>query len=475
MDLRKATIYNLVSKYGAMLMQLVLTMVLARIILPEEYGVVAILTVILNFLSLLSDMGLGISIIQHPKMGIIEQRQLFSFSLFLGCGIVAIMIIVAYPVSIIYHNSSYCFLCPLISISGFFNALNIVPNAILIRDKRFDIIAIRSILATLIPGIVAIIAAIHNAGVFALLLQSISGSVFLFMWNYVSHPLIPCRFKFKKVFQLMGRYSLFQFLFNIINYFTRNLDNFIIGAKFGDKQLGYYNKAYTLNLYPNTLFTSVFTGVLHPYIRDYNNNFDLLEKKIVDILKVLSLIGILVMLICFGCSEEIIIIMFGKMWEPAIPCFKMLSICIWAQMLSSVAGSVFLGIERTDRVFICGIINIVLIVIAIVLGLVNGTIAGVSLMIGIAYNFIFHITYYVLISTTFKSNYWIFLRHFLNDIVFASICLIVISIAPFPRLGVFSSLIIKTVIYTAVYAVYLFVTKQYVHLMKLFKKMRTNA
>lgn len=459
---KKATIYNGISKYAIMIIQLGLTMILARLLMPEAFGVVSIVVVILNFLSLFADMGLGISIIQHPEMDKTKQRELFSFSIVLGVFVALVMCLLAFPISYIYSNSQYYILCPLLSIAGFFNTLNIIPNAVLTRDKRFDLIAVRGVLSALIPGVIAILLSYLGMGIYALIFQYIFNAIFLFLWNYIKYPLLPKKFKCKSVFGLMGKYSLFQFLFNMVNYFTRNLDNLLIGAKLGDAQLGYYNKAYTLNLYPNSIFTSVFTGVLHPYIRDYKSDFNLLIARVVEILKYISFFGVFVSIVCFYCAPEIIIICFGTNWEPAIPCFQMLSICMWAQMLSSVAGSVFLGIERTDKTFKCGIINIIIIILGVFIGLSNKSIVIVSLCIGISYNLIFFITYFILIKETMKHSFFSFIRNFILDYIYLIICFAIFTkFAPQFNFGVWIDLMLKILLCLVAFGLYIILLKKY--------------
>ena len=459
---KKAAIYNGISKYATMIVQLGISMILARLLMPEAFGIVAIVTIILNFLSLFADMGLGISIIQHPEMEKLEQRKLFSFSIVLGFIVALIMCLMAIPVAYIYHNAQYYILCPLLSVAGFFNTLNIIPNAALARDKRFDLIAIRSVLSALIPGIVAVVLSYFGTGIYALIAQYVFNSIFLFFWNYIKYPLHPTRFEFKIVLGLMGKYSLFQFLFNMLNYFTRNLDNLLIGARLGDEQLGYYNKAYTLNLYPNSIFANIFTGVLHPYIRDYINDFDTLIKRIVDIMKYISFFGVFVSMICFYCAPEIITVFFGSNWEPAILCFQMLTICMWGQMLSSVAGSVFLGIERTDQTFKCGIINIIVIVVAITIGLFNKSIVWVSFCVGIAYNLIFFITYYILIKKTLNRSFLRFMKNFLSDFVFTVLCFIGIWLfAPQLEMGLWLRMIVKSCLCLIVFLLYVLLSGKY--------------
>ena len=124
------------------------------------------------------------------------------------------------------------------------------------------------------------------------------------------YPLRFSKFALLRLASLLGKYSLFQFMFNILNYFTRNLDNLIIGARFNKAALGYYDKAYTLSLYPNSIFTAVITGVIHPYIRDYKNDYNSLYNRMISIIKLLSICGSFVMMVCFCCSKEIILIFF---------------------------------------------------------------------------------------------------------------------------------------------------------------------
>ena len=163
------------------------------------------------------------------------------------------------------------------SIIALFNSLNVVPNALIMREKRFDLVALRTILINAVAGVVAILAAFSGAKYYALVLNYFLSSVGIFIWNYMSTKERGLRIKFKiqirSLTTFMGKYSLFQFLFNIMNYFTRNLDYLLVGAYMGETTLGYYQKAYTMNLYPNQLFTNVISAVFHPYMRAYKHDY----------------------------------------------------------------------------------------------------------------------------------------------------------------------------------------------------------
>ncbi len=458
--LRKAALYNLVAKYSAMAVQLIISMVLARLIMPEAFGVVAILTVITNFLALFSDMGLGISVVQNKELAPDKIRELFTFTLTTGLVLMGITCLLSYPVAVIYSNSEYYKLCPLISLVAFINSANVVPESMLIRDKRFRAIAVRTLVSVIISGGVGVGLAFAGWGAYALVFQTIGSSLLVFLWNYLSGPIVPKVYSFRSVFRVMGTYSLFQFIYGVINYFERNIDNLFIGAKFGSESLGYYNKAYSLNLYPNMLFTHVITGVLHPYVRDINGDGEAVMRRLMKILKLLSLTASFVMVVCYWCSGEIIRIAFGENWVPSVKLFHVLSLSIWAQMLGSVAGSFYLGLKRTDQSLKCGLIDLLLIGSSVLIGVIRSDLYLLALLISVSYNLIFLTTYYMLVSRTLKRSYAKFLLRFIKEISFCLVMIILYNYVSVDMGNLFLTCIVKAGIVSAAYILFLVLTGQ---------------
>ncbi len=459
--LKKAALYNAIAKYGSMLVQLGVTMLLSRLILPEAFGVVAITSVLLGFLNLFADLGLGISIIQHPEMPKVNIDRLFSFSIIIGLVLAAITILAAFPLTAIYNEPLYKELCLILSIVSFLQAANVVPSSILMRDKRFKAIAVRTIVSSFISGVIAIILAWKEFGVYALIIQSIISYAVLFIWNYCDVHLSLARFNTRTIAGILGAYSLYQVLFNFINFFTRNLDNLVIGKYFGPAPLAQYNKSYMLYLYPNNLFSAVLTGVLHPYIREYKNDYGAMFNKYLQIEKVLSLIGAFTMITFFACSHEIIYIMFGSNWQPAGVYLRCLSLCMWTQMMSATSGSIFLGLERTDQIFKCGIINLILLLASISCGVWFNSLLILSLCVSASYNLIFLITNYILIKKTMNISLRKFLAPFVWDGFFVFGFVVLIYYLPEVSANIFISLIIKTLICTLAYSLFLSFTKQW--------------
>ena len=97
-SMAKSAMYNMIAKFGQMAIQLVIQMVLARLINATDFGVVAIITVALNFLNMFADMGLGVSIIQKSDLNEDDIGNVFSASMYIGVVLTLIMILLAYPI-----------------------------------------------------------------------------------------------------------------------------------------------------------------------------------------------------------------------------------------------------------------------------------------------------------------------------------------------------------------------------------------
>lgn len=200
----------------------------ARLIDPEEFGVVAIATVIISFFSIFSDLGIAPAIIQNKHLTEDKLNDIFSFTLWTGIGISILFFLSSWPISLFYKQSSLLSICHLLSFNLFFASANIVPNALLFKDKEFKFIAYRSLFVQCIGGIIAILAAISGAGLYALIINPIFSSILIFIISIRKKPQkLKYTFGSKSIHEIFS-YSAYQFMFNVINYFSRNLDKLLI-------------------------------------------------------------------------------------------------------------------------------------------------------------------------------------------------------------------------------------------------------
>ena len=456
----KASVINGAAKYSTVILNILFTVVLSRILSPEDYGIVAITAVFTVFFGLFADVGLGAGVIQNQKLNQQNINEIFSFNTLLAVVLAVLFCLVSGPIASFYAIPVLRPICCLLSIALFFNTMNSIPNAVLMKQQKFMLVGLRTIFVCLVTGIFTIILAFCGLKYYALVLQAIISAFLIFLWNMVSTHL---RFTFrihKESFAGIKSYSFWQFCDKFVNYFSRNTDHFLIGKFLGQVPLGYYDKSYKLMLYPIQNFTHVISPVLHPILAVHQDDRDYIYRKYLKLMKVLSLFGIYITVLCFFCSREAILIVFGKNWNESVSCFRILSLAIWAQMTTSSTGAIFQSIGETRKMFVATLLASVVMVIFTLAGLRFGTLEALSLAVALAFNISFILNYFVLMRYGFHKPFLALVRFLIPDLV---ICGIIFAVMPFFPLSVenlFLSALIKGAVMTVLFAAGLWVTGQ---------------
>mgnify|MGYP000889080591 FL=1 len=397
--------FTAIAKYSNIFISLIVTAILARILSPEEFGIVAIATVIIVFFNMLTEIGIGPAIIQNKELNNDDLSNIFSFTIWFGLVLTIIFVLLAKPISIYYKTPLLETLSYYLSIAIFFNSAQILPNALIYKDKDFKFIAIRSFSIQLFAGILAVVSVFLGFGIYALLINPILSSILLFIISYIKKPI-----KFKLLFNIKAlnkilSFSVYQFFFNLINYFSRNLDKLIIGKYLNNAMLGYYEKSYRLMMLPLQTITHVVSPVMHPIFSDLQNDYKKLSDSYLKIVKLLAYIGFPLSVLLFFTSKELVLLIFGMQWERSVPSFEILSFSVAFQIILSTSGSIFQASNSTKIMFLSGVLSTILTVVAILVGVFYfKTIEAVSIGIMISIIINFFQAYYLMYNIVFKSS-----------------------------------------------------------------------
>ena len=447
----KAAMINLISKYSVVIVQLILNFILARLISPQEFGIVAIITVFTSFFSIFSDMGIGTAVVQYKNLTKEEYQDLYSFSHYLSIILSFVFVGVGYIVSIFYNNSIYIKLGLILGVSIFFTTLSVVPSAIMLKEQRFLEIGLRTLLSAVISGSITIILAFCGFSYYAVVLQSLLQSLFVFIWNRLRVPL-KAKLKFnlnslKKIFS----FSIYQAMFQTINYFAANTDTILVGKTLGEASVGLYDKAYKLMTYPMTMFSGIIVPVLHPILSNYQNNKEKMYQYLIQIYRILFYFAIIVSSICFFAPKEIIYILYGSKWNMATTTFRILSLSIITKMCNSITGAFFQSLGKTKNLFKTGCISTIIIVGFTFIGVFGGSIESVATFVSIGYFFNFFIAYYFLITEGFHKSFREFLKITWKPYFIYIILIFTTFFVSIPNVNVFLSLFIKGMITIMIY------------------------
>lgn len=461
-DIKSAAYINILSRYFAAFVQLCYSVILARILTPEDFGLVAIAQIFVTFFNLFADMGLGSAVVQRHDLSTLDIERLFGFSILLAFALAVLFGFAGLPISIVFEQNLLFGICCCLSATVFFSTLNTVPNALMMKQKRFIEVGLRQIISTVISSAIALVFAFLGAGYWSIVIFSTFNSLFIFSWNYFSIVLIP-RFReiglsLSKVFS----YSAYLLGFNVINYFSRNLDNLLIGYFFGTANLGNYTKAYQLMTMPQTYLTSVVTPVLHPILSESQTDVDYIYSVYIKTVKILSLLGVFISVFCFFAASELIILLYGDQWVIAVPCFRLLCISVWSQMVCGTSGTMFQVLNKTKEHFVRGIVVASVVLSAVFFGVWMGSVEYVAASVGVAYYVAFFLLGPFLIKRSFNKSIVEFFKTFIPDIAIALLLIVLnLLLNSFLPGDMVISLLVRLFVNLVAYLIFVIIFRQF--------------
>ncbi len=470
-QLASGVFYNAIAKYTGVLISIVITGILSRLLTPEDYGTVVPITVLITFFTILGDIGIGPAIIQSKELSKEEINSLFSFTVFVGGGL---------SVFIFFKFLVNCKKFMIQVYSSFYVSYFLLPCSFLVltwslmlyylRPDYLSILAIRSLVVQTVAGTIAIIAAYWGAGVYALVIQTLISSICFFFISYMKNPLKLC---FRKIeWSALGKirdFSSYQFLFDILNYFSVNLDKLLISKYIGVNQLGYYDKSYKLMQMPMQNIPFIITPVMHPIFSEMQNDLNKMCIYYSKVVRFLAFVGFPLSILLFFSGKELIYIVFGTQWEASVPAFKILVLSVGFQIILSTSGSIFQSAGVTKLLFLSGVLSTIVIVIAVMIGLLFfGTIEAVSFSLLCAFIINFFQAYIIMYCKLFRIGLKIFIKNLLSPLLLTAILagiLFFITLST-TQLDNFSSLFIKGSMACIISVVYIQFTGEYNFILK---------
>lgn len=359
------------------------TLVLARLLTPDDYGLVAMVTAVTGFVALFKDLGLSMATVQRKDITHAQVSNLFwinvGVSLILGvvlCGISPL-------ISWFYHEPRLIPITLVLSLAFIFSGLSVQHNALLRRQMRFSILAIVDIIS-LFSGIVgAILLAWVGCEYWALVAMPILTSI-----SYVIMVWLFCNWRPGGFTRGVGLRSMLAFGghltgFSVINYFSRNLDQILIGRYWGAQSLGFYSKAYHIMLLPVSQIRGPLETVSIPALSHLQDDPNRYRRYYLKLVKLMAFLSMPLMVILFVFAEEIIALLLGPNWSGCVRIFQILSFVSFIQPISTTRGLVLVSLGKSKKYLRWGLANAILTTLSFVVGLPWGA-EGVALGYAIA-------------------------------------------------------------------------------------------
>lgn len=367
-------------------LQLASTVVLARLLLPDDYGLMAMIMSVLNLLLLFKDLGLPMATIQRPELTRDEFAALFWTNTAIGVLLMGIAAGVAPLLVLFYQEPSLLLPCLSTSVIFLLGGIQAQPLALLRRHMWFGRIVLVEI-GSLCIGIGAAIAiAAGGQGVWALVAMLVVQHAGLAIGFLAAAPWRPARPRVQGTRTLLRPAVVFGThvtMFNLANYVHRNFDKVIVGWQSGAAALGLYSRSYGLVMLPLNFINAPLGGVVTSALCRVHPSPVLYRSLYCAATRVLCTITLPVIVLMILYAEEMVLLLLGERWRAAAPLFLVLSCAMILQPVGNTMGWLFISTGRPERMARWGAFTMPVFMAAFGVGVLWGAI-GVATAYAIA-------------------------------------------------------------------------------------------
>ena len=353
----KGLFWDFAGRVGLQGVGFVVSIILARILAPEDFGLLAILMVFFNLAAVFQDFGFSTALIQRSEVEESHYAAVFYLNVFAGLVLAALLFTTAPIIAAFFGYPQLTNLTRLISLCFIISSFGIVPRARLRREMNFKIIAVTNIIASFISGLIAIYMAWRGFGVWSLAIQVIINQLLANLLLYFFYrQRIGSRFRIRSLQELWG-FGSRMFFNGIMDTLFMNADSLIIGKTLNTTTLGYYYRAKSLETFSERYTSSTLASVLLPGLSALQNEPERFKQAFTKIFHILSFASFFLCGLLLVTGREIIILLFSAKWEPAILMFQIIITGAFAAQIFIVFYITLLSTGNVHKYFIINVIS----------------------------------------------------------------------------------------------------------------------
>lgn len=376
MDTKQNVLSNLIWRFiertGAQGVTLIVSIILARILNPNAFGVVAIVTVILEILQVFIDSGFGNALIQKKDADDIDFSTVFFFNIFICILLYIILFFLATIIAAFYKISELTLIIRILGLTVIISGIKNIQQAYVSKKLLFKKFFYSTLGGTILAAIIGIVLALKGFGVWALVIQSLVNNLVdtAILWITVKwRPKLVFSFKrLKKMFAFGWKILVTSLLETIYN----DLGQLIIGKKYTTTQLAFFNKGKQFPNYIVTNINSSIKSVMFPVFSSVQDEIIKVKAMMRRAIKVSSFIISPLIVGFVSVSNELVILLLTKKWIPCIPYFCLFSISFLFQPIQTTNKSVIKALGESSILLkvqlIVRVLGIVMLVISMNFG-----------------------------------------------------------------------------------------------------------
>ena len=317
----------MLEQFSAKGVSMIVSIILARILLPEDYGIIALTTIFTNLSDILIDGGFSTALISKESVDDRDYSAVFSISTSIAVILYGILFFSAPFISSYYSEPQLLWVIRTIGLGFFLQAFTAVRNGIVNRNMQFRLLFVCNTLSSVISGIIGIVAAVVGLGVWALVIQRLSQQLVLNVMLFTK-----VKWKVRWIFDMERIRGMLSFSMGVvgsslISFTSESLYSAFIGKQYSVKDLGYYDKGGQLPRQLSLYTFGSLSSVLLPTLSSCQNEPDRFKMIIRKTVKMTSFLIMPLMIGMIFAAREIIVLLFTEKWLMSVPILQI--VCIY--------------------------------------------------------------------------------------------------------------------------------------------------
>ena len=347
-------------------------LVLARLLTPEEYGIMAMITIFIAISNSIIDSGFSNALIRKTRIERVDYNTVFYFNLTVSILIYVLLHLAAPAISVFFKEPVLLAVIRIIGWVLIINALAIIPRTQFVRNVDFKTQTKVSLISSISSGVIGIGMALGGMGVWSLVGQQLSRQFLntLFLWVYSKwHPV--WEFSTESFKELFG-FGSKLLLSGLLNTIYKNIYYIVIGRFYTSAQLGQYTRAEQFNMIFSSNLTSVVQRVSYPVLSSIQEEPERLREAYRKVIKITLLITFACMLGLAAVAKPLILILIGEKWLPAVYFLQIICFSGMLYPLHAINLNILQVKGRSDLFLKLEIIKKIIAVGPIVVGIIYG-------------------------------------------------------------------------------------------------------
>ena len=371
-----------------MLIQMVVSIIVARQLMPEDFGIMAILTFFTSVALAIVDSGFSQTLIRKQNPSDEEYKSVLGFNVVVSISLYVVLLIVTPYIARFYGHSVIADVAPVLFLVLPINSLCVVQTVMFTKEFRFALLSKIVFVASLISGVVAVVMAIMGCGIWSLVAQRLlmMGIKAIAFWA-IRRWHTDARFSISAIRAMMP-FGMRLLATDLIAAIYNNVAQLFIGKMHSTTMLGYYSQAQKLKDLPVTSAVQAVQGVTYPALSELSDD----EKRFGDgyerIVRMLGFVVFPVMLGFVAIAEDMFMFLLGEKWMPTVPYFEVLALSGLCYPLAVVAYNV-LKVRSDGRIIVrLEVVKRVVMTVVLCYAIPRGVMAvawGMTLMAGVEF------------------------------------------------------------------------------------------